>query len=79
MTYISPNSKKKLTKKQRKASRPPNFAVQQSLINGTMVSPIYCGALPEFKVVYPLGPTMPPKIIQVKKGIPFINTTIKRG
>ncbi len=78
MTYILPNSKKKLTKKQRKASRPPNFAVQQSIKNGTRMSPIHCGALPEFSVTYPLGPNMPPKIIQVKKGVPFVNMTLRK-
>ena len=67
-------TKPKLTKKQIKRTNGPNSAVRFSLSAGKKLSPIYVGALPQFSLTYPNGQV---RVMQTKKGIPFINTTLR--
>lgn len=73
------NTSPKLTKKQRKHNWFPNEAVKRSIKEGKQLSPIYWGALPEFQITYPNGYLAPVKVVQTKKGVPFINLTLRKN
>ena len=69
-------TKSRLTKKQIKRIDGPNSAVRFSLAQGKRMSPIYFGALPEFKVISH-NYAYTSSTVKIKKGIPFINTTLR--